>query len=73
MPPKGLMKLTKTPNETFILIVNNGVSRVPESRLRSVLSRLTPAGLLKKSGALNLPKRLCVGCEVEQQKWRIIQ
>lgn len=38
-----------------------------------MLSRLTPAGLLKKSAALNLPNYRCFGCEAEKQKQRIIQ
>lgn len=38
-----------------------------------MLSRLTPAGLLKKSAALNLPNYWCFGCEAEKQKQRIIQ
>lgn len=38
-----------------------------------MLCRLTPAGLLKKSAALNPPNYGCFGCEAEKQKQGIIQ
>lgn len=62
--PRWFSEITKTLDMTSILIANIWVC-VPKSKRCSALRRSTPAGLLKKCAALNLPNYRRFGCEAE--------